>query len=403
MISEEGILNISTKLLPKEEMLATSNKKSILKIGLLAENMEDETRVCLAPESVGLLVDNGLRVLVQSKAGIKAGYTDMEYADQGGIISTSKEVLQCDFLLKVSPLSLQERESLNKNQVLLTSLQELQQDRDYFTSLVDKKATAIAFEQIKDNTNSYPIIRSMGEIVGTTGIQIAAYYLAHPIYGCGSMLGGIPGVCPTEIVIIGAGTVGEFAAKAAIGMGAQIKVFDNSIYRLRRLQNNLKQNIFTSTLQPQTLLEAMKKAHVVVGALRQSTESSSPKIPTHFTESMKQGSLILDVSIDEGGSFESSHLTTHKDPVYQLNGITHYCVPNIASKVPFTASNALSNFFTPLLLEISATGGITNYLKNSPGLRHGVYAYNGIITKQKIGATFGFNYRDIDLLLAVLH
>ncbi len=404
MMSEEGMLNITSKLLPKEEMLATSTKKSVLRIGLLAEKAEDETRVCLTPESVGLLIENGHQVFVETKAGIKSDYTDIEYSEQGAVIaSTSSEVMQSDVLLKVSPLTVQERANLRKNQVIFTSLQELQQNRAYFAEIVDKKASAIAFEKIKDNTDAFPLIRSMSEIVGTSGIQIAAYYLSHPIYGNGTMLGGVPGVCPAEVIIIGAGTVGEYAAKAAIGMGAQVKVFDNSIYKLRRLQNNIKQNIFTSTLQPQTLLKAIKNADVIIGALRVKEDMPTAKLPSYLIESMKQGSVIVDVSIDQGGTFENSHPTTHKDPVYQKFGVTHYCVPNIASKVPYTASNALSNFFAPLLLEISDSGGLTAFLKKDSGLRNGVYIYNGIITDSKIGNTFGFNYRDLDLLLAVLH
>lgn len=404
MVSEEGILNIASKLMPKEEMLAVHSKKSSMKIGVLAETNDDESRVCLTPESVGLLLENDHEVLIQAGAGVKSGYSDMNYSELGGTISsTMEEVMQADIILKVSPLNSKERSILRKNQLIITSLQLLLQNRDYFASIVDQKATAIAFEKLKDNTHAFPLIRSMSEIVGTTGVQIASYYLSHPDYGNGTMLGGVPGVCPADVVIIGAGTVGEYAAQAALGMGATIKVFDNSIYKLRRLQNNLKQNIFTSTLQPQTLLNALKNADVVIGALRANEEGFFYKVPNYMTEAMKVGSVIVDVSIDQGGTFETSRPTTHKNPVYQEHGVTHYCVPNIASRVPFTASNALSNFFAPLLLEISNHGGISGYLKKDQGFRNGVYVFNGIITDTHIGRTFGFNYRDLDLLLAVLH
>lgn len=404
MVSEEGLIHISSQLLPKEEMLAVEHHKSSIIIGVLTETDEDESRVCLTPESVGLLVEYGHRVLLQKGAGQKSGYSNMDYSEQGAqIIESLEEVMQSQIVLKVSPLNHAERILVKKNQVIITSLQLLNQNREYFTDFVDRKATAIAFERIKDVANTYPLIRSMSEIVGSAGVQIAAYYLSHPEYGNGSMLGGIPGLKPAEVVIIGAGTVGEYAARSALGMGASVKIFDNSIYKLRRIQNNLKQNLFTSTFQPQTLLKALKEADVVIGAIRVHETGSNFKIPSYMVEAMRKGSVIIDISIDQGGSFDTSRPTNHKEPVYQQFGVTHYCVPNIASRVPYTASNALSNFFTPLILDIGEVGGVSQFLKKNAGFRNGVYIYNGIITNNRIGKNFGFNYRDLDLLLAVLH
>lgn len=404
MISEEGIMNISSQLLPKEEMLAVGLQKSQLSIGVLKESDEDENRVCLTPESVGLLVENGHQVFIQEGAGQPSAFSDMQYADQGAKISrTAEEVFESQIILKVSPLNNHERNLLKKRHLVITSLQLLSQNRDYFSHFVDSKSTAVAFERIKDKTKAYPLIRSMSEIVGTTGVQLASYYLSHPDYGNGAMLGGVPGLRPTELVIIGAGTVGEYAARAALGMGASVKVFDNSIYKLRRIQNNLKQSIFTSTLQPQTLLNALKEADVVIGANRVKEHLAPQKVPEYMVEMMRPGSVIIDISIDQGGTFETSRPTSHQEPVFQKHGVTHYCVPNIASRVPFTASNALSNFFAPLLIEMGDSGGISRFLKQDSGFRNGVYMFNGIVTSSKIGTTFGFNYRDLDLLLAVLH
>ncbi len=404
MMSEEGLLNIATELMPKEELLALTNKKSSLKVGVLAETNNDENRVCLTPEAVGLLVEADHKVWIQTKAGEKAGFKDMDYAEQGAqIISAFEEIMQADIVLKVSHLNEQEISFIRKNQLLITSLQFFNQNRDYFTQIIDKKATTISFEEIMDNTKAFPLIRSMSEIVGTTAIQIASYYLSHPKYGNGTLLGGVPGVSPAEVVIIGAGTVGEYAVRTVLGMGASVKVFDNSIYKLRRLQNNVQKNIFTSTLQPKTLMKAIKNADVILGALRQSDLSHNFKIPEQMISTMKPGSVVIDVSIDQGGTFETSRPTSHKEPIYIKNGVTHYCVPNIASRVPHTASNAFSNFFTPLLIEIGNSGGISNYLKKDQGLRNGVYIFNGIVTNSNIGKNFGFNYRDLDLLLAVLH
>jgi len=404
--NEKNISNVplSRQLIPKEERLAFSPKKASLTIALLKENDEAERRVCLSPEAVGLLVQNGHKILVEKGAGLASQYEDIHYSEVGAfIVETKEELLKASVILKVSALSHEEISALGKNQALLTTLQLMSRDKAYFAQLAEKKITAFAFEKIKDKTGSYPIIRSMGEIVGNTSLHIAAKYLAHHKYGNGSMLGGIPGLKPTEVVIIGAGTVGENAAQSAIGMGASVKVFDNSVYRLRRLQNNIKSKIFTSVLQPKNLEEALTTADVVLGAMRKRKGTPSFLVPAYMVQKMKKGAVIIDVSIDEGGLFETSRLTTHNKPVYQEFGVTHYCVPNIASGVPRTASQALSNFFMPVILQIAESGGVDQVLRSDTGFRSGIYLYNGVITDKEIGETFHLSYRDLDLLLAILH
>ncbi len=404
--NEKNISNysLSSQLIPKEEKLAFSPKKASLTIAILKEDDEAERRVCLSPEAVGLLVQNGHKILVEKGAGIASQYEDVHYSDEGAfIVETKEELLKAGLILKVSALNIKEIEALGKNQTLLTTLQLLSRDKKYFTQLAEHKITALAFEKIKDNTGSYPIIRSMGEIVGNSSLHIAAKYLAHHKYGNGSMLGGIPGLKPTEVVIIGAGTVSENAAKSAIGMGASVKVFDNSVYRLRRLQSNIQSKIFTSVLQPKNLEEALKTADVVLGAMRKRKGTPSFMVPAYMIQKMKKGAVIIDVSIDEGGLFETSKLTTHNKPVYQEFGVTHYCVPNIASGVPRTASQALSNFFMPVILQIAESGGVDQLLLSEDGFRSGVYLYNGVITDKEIGEAFDLAYRDLDLLLALLH
>ncbi len=404
--NEQNISNFSfsTKFIPKEEQLAYSPKKSSLTIALLKENSDTERRVCLSPEAVGLLVQNGHTILVERGAGLASQFEDIHYSDAGAnIVDSKEELLKAGIILKVSALNNQEISSLGKNQTLMTTLQILSRDKSYFTLLAERKITAVAFEKIKDNTGSYPIIRSMGEIVGNSSLHIAAKYLAHHKYGNGSMLGGIPGLKPTEVVIIGAGTVSENAAKAAIGMGANVKVFDNSVYRLRRLQSNIQNKIFTSVLQPQNLEEALITADVVLGAMRKRRGTPSFMVPASMIQKMKKGAVIVDVSIDQGGLFETSRTTSHSEPVYQEYGVTHYCVPNIASGVPRTASQALSNFFMPVILQIAEEGGVDKLLLSDEGFRSGVYMYNGVITDKEIGDTFHIAYRDLELLLAVLH
>lgn len=404
--NEKNISNfsLSSQLMPKEEKLAFSPKKASLTIAVLKEDNDTERRVCLSPEAVGLLVQNGHTILVEQGAGKASQYDDVLYSEEGArIVESKEELLKAQVILKVSALSKGEISALGKNQTLLTTLQLMSRDKSYFTQLAERKITALAFEKIKDNTGFYPIIRSMGEIVGGTSLHIAAKYLAHHKYGNGSMLGGIPGLKPTEVVIIGAGTVAENAARAAIGMGANVKVFDNSVYRLRRLQSSIQRKIFTSILQPKNLEEALITADVVLGAMRKRKGIMSFMVPATMIQKMKKGAVIVDVSIDQGGLFETSRLTTHNKPVYQEFGITHYCVPNIASSVPRTASQALSNFFMPVILQIAEEGGVDQLLRNDVGFRSGVYLYNGVVTDREIGEAFHMAYRDLELLLAVLH
>lgn len=406
MANEQNISNfpLSTQLIPKEEKLAYAAKRASLTIALLKENNEVERRVCLSPDAVSMLVNSGHTVLVEKDAGLSSHYTNVNYSDAGAqIVEQKEELLKAGIVLKVSALTHQEIDALGRHQTVFSTLQLMSRDKAYFTSMAEKKVTAIAFESIKDDTDTFPIIRSMGEIVGNSSLHIAAKYLAHHKYGNGSMLGGIPGLKPSEVVIIGAGTVSEHAAKAAIGMGAIVKVFDHSVYRLRRLQTNIHAKIFTSILLPETLQEALQTADVVLGAMRKRKGTPDFIVPESMVQKMKKGAVIIDVSIDQGGLFETSRLTSHGEPVYQQFGVTHYCVPNIASGVPRTATQALSNFFMPVILQIAEGGGVDQLLRQDKGFRAGAYMYNGVITNKEIGESFQMAYRDLELLLAVLH
>lgn len=390
----------SGHLMPKEEMLETGRKKSNLFIGIPKETLLEEKRIALAPEAVNILVQEGHRVIFQSEAGVSAHFPDIEFSEAGAeIVTSAEEVYKADIVLKVAPPSLQEIGMMKGRQTIISSVQLGTQREEFFRNLMQKRITAIAFEYIKDKTKSFPLVRAMSEIAGSTAILIASEYLSHPQYGKGRILGGFPGISPTEVIILGAGTVGESAARAAMAMGATVKVFDNNIYKLRRLQENLGTRFFTSIIQPKVLLKAMRTADVMIGAIHTPDGRPPCLITESMIQEMKTGSVIIDVSIDQGGCFETSRVTTHSDPVYVLHGITHYCVPNIASKVPNTASYALSNFFAPILLNMADCGGVDNQLKIDSGLRHGVYLYNGTLTHQYIGEHFGIPFQDIDLLM----
>lgn len=399
--NQEGFLKFSESLMPQEEMLETNKQQTSLTIGIPKEIYNNENRVALVPEAVSLLVANGHKVIIENEAGKAAYFENSEYLEAGGnIVYSNEEVFKSDIILKVAPLNCAEISLLKTRQTIISALNIANRNKEYFKELSQKKATALAFEYIKDKTKTYPVTRSISEIAGNTSVLLAAEYLSDSRFSKGIMLGGVSGITPTEVVIVGSGTVAEYAARAAMGLGAYVKVFDNSIYKLRRLQNNLNARIFTSIIEPKVLLKALKTAHVVICALH----SSNGRTPCIITESMvkemKQGSVIIDVSIDQGGCVETSEVTSHNNPVYIKHGVTHYAVPNISSKVPHTASYALSNCFAPILLNIGQEGGVDNMLKYDYGVRQGVYIFNGIITNKYISDTYQLPFQDIELLIA---
>ena len=394
----------SVGLMPREERLEVPNKSCKLIIGVPKERGFLENRVSLVPDAVSALTNAGHRVLVESKAGVAAHYSDNQFSESGAeIVQDAATIFQCDVVIKVSPPAGDEIDMMRGKQVLLSSLNLAGLNDAHFRKLSSKKITAIAFEYLKDKDGNFPVIRAMSEIAGNTSILIAAEYLSHPEYGRGLMFGGLSGISPTEVVILGAGTVGEFAARAAMGMGALVKVFDSSVYRLRRLQNNIGNRIFTSILQPKPIAEALRTADVAIGAVREQDGLAPICVTEEMVQGMKGGAIIIDVSIDQGGCFETSEITNHKNPVFEKYGITHYCVPNIPSRVPRTAARALSNVLAPILLKIGQEGGIDNVLRMDPGVRNGVYLFNGISTNRHISEHFHLPHKDIDLLISAFH
>ena len=390
-------------LLTKEEMLETSNKHKKLYIGIPKETDLQEQRVALVPESVGFLVANGHRVVVESGAGKKANFSDTDYSDSGAEISyETKEVYQADILLKVSPPNNEEISLMKYKQILFSALQLTVQPKNALEKLMAKKITAIAWDYIEDENGSFPIIRSMGEIAGSTSFLIAAELMSNANNGKGIMLGSVAGISPPELVIIGAGTVGQFAASAALAMGVSVKVFDNSLFKLRRLQNEIGYKIFTSVIQPKVLEKALKRCDVAIGAISAPHGKTPCVVSEEMVKKMKSGSVIVDVSIDKGGCFETSKITTHQNPTYLKHDVIHYCVPNIGSRVSRTASYSLSNIFSPLLIEVAESGGCEKLIQKAKGFRHGVYIYNGTLTSSILGKAFDLSYKDLDLLISAL-
>ena len=387
------------QLLPQEEKLEVARKKSELFIGIPKETSYQERRICLTPDAVNSLTYHGHRVMIEAGAGLSSSYTDKEYSDAGAeITNDTKKVFSCPMILKVEPASLAEIEMMNPQTILLSAIQLKTRKKTYFEALTKKKITALAFEYIKDEDGTYPAVKSLSEIAGTASILIAAELMITNEFGKGLLFGNITGVPPTDVVILGAGTVGEFAAKTAIGLGASVKVFDNSITKLRRLQNNLNQRIFTSTIQPQSLLKALRRCDVAIGAMR--GKERCPVIVTEtMVEHMKNGAVIVDVSIDTGGCFETSEVTSHEKPTFIKNNVLHYCVPNIPSRYSKTASLSISNIISPYLMKIAEDGGIESAIRCDKGLKNGVYMYHGILTNSSIGEWFDLPYNDINLIV----
>ena len=388
---------------PQEKMQGLSQKKKSLFIGIPKETTFQENRVALVPGAVNLLVNNGHKVMVETNAGEKVGFNDHQYSEAGAVIAYSKEdIYKADIILKVSPPTAEEIHIMTEQQTLFSALQLSVQPKDSLRKMMDKRINAIAWEHIKDEESIFPVVRAMGEIAGTTAILTAAEYLSNTNNGAGIMFGGISGVPPTEVVILGAGTVGEFAVRAALGLGACVKVFDNSVYKLRRLQNDLGTRLFTSIIQPDTLQKALETADVAIGAIRSPYGRTPCIVSEEMVTAMKPGAVIVDVSIDQGGCFETSEVTTHANPVVIKHDVLHYGVPNIASKVSRTASHALSNIFAPIILHIGENGGVKNYIKRSEGFRNGVYVYNGHLTNKVLSQAFTLPHTDLDLLISAL-
>lgn len=387
-------------LLQEKEIFQEWRQKK-LQIGLPNETVRNENRICLSPEAAGVLVDMGHEILIERGAGSQANYTDREYADAGvQVVETKEQVYTSDVILKSTPVSMSDAGYARERQVILSPLKLFELRKETIVELMHKKVTALGFDILKDENGLYPVVRMMSEITGSSAILIASEYLSNSRGGKGIMLGGITGISPTEIVILGAGTLGEYAARTALSLGAVVKVFDHSLERLRRLNECLGQRVFTSVFHKPVLDRALLSADVVIGALRYFDDDHKISVTEEQVKLMKRGAVILDTSIDHGGCFETSGPTTHENPTYIYHGVIHYCVPNIPSQVARTASMAYSNIFMPLLDKVSRFGGFAAAVKNDPGLRNGVYLINGMLTKKTIADKFGLISRDIDLLLA---
>lgn len=390
-----------TSLYPQEQLLAVARRKHSFFIGLPREISLQENRISLTPDGVALLVNNGHEIWVETKAGEGSKFTDKNYSDSGAkIVYSPQEVYKADAILKIEPPTSEEIEMMHPGQTLISAIQLGQFSTDRLQAILKKKVTALAYEFIEDKVGGMPIIRAMSEIAGSSVIPLASEYLSTVNKGKGVILGGITGVPPTKIVIIGAGTVAEYAARAAIGLGARVQIFDNHLYKLRRIKHLLGQQIYTSTIDTFTLVNTLKTADVVIGALRAEKGRARHVITEEMVGQMKPDSLIIDLSVDQGGCVETSEVTTIDNPVFRKYDVIHYCVPNIASRVAHTATTALSNIFTPTILRAAEEGGVEEMIFTHKWFMKGVYAYRGGLTNEYLARKFGLKFKNIELLLA---
>ncbi|MCL2327010.1 MAG: alanine dehydrogenase [Bacteroidetes bacterium] len=390
-------------LLPQEEMLEISAVKRSISIGILKEIDPNEKCVALTPQAVELLVQKGNRVLYEQHAAASIHFSDEDYAAAGAeIFASNKAVFEADVLVKVGQLIDEEIDLLRDNQTIISSFLINNYAKQQLQKLQQKKIVAIAYEYIHNNENHYPFVHSMNEIAGTMSVLVAAEYLSNAEQANGVLLGGVTGISPAEVVILGANTAGECAARAALGLGAQVKIFDASHTRLTNIQNALGQRLFTSNFHPSVLKKALQSADAVIGAIHQNDNETPIIIDEELVQNMKKGSVIIDVTMGQGGCFETSRTTTHAQPTFTQHGVIHYCVPNINSRAARTSSIALSNGIVPILLNMSEMGGIKNYIKHDYKIRQGVYVFNGIVTNSFIAQKLSVPFKHIDLLIAAM-
>jgi len=381
-------------LYPEESLLR-------LTIGIPCENPVAETRLALTPEGVAIVVEEGHTVVVERGAGLPMSYTDLQYSEAGAIIVESRaEVFASDVILKIAPPSTDDLLLMKPGRSIFSMLQLSNFSADTLKLMASKKLNAIAYELIKDEQKAFPVINTLAELEGASAIAVASELMSNASGGKGVLLGGVAGISPSEVVILGAGLAGSVAARTALALGASVKIFDHDINKLRKIQHYLGQQVFTSVIHPAVLFKALASADAVIGNLRYINGCERFMVSEELVKTMKQGAVIVDLSVDQGGCFETSECRLLADPVYDRYGILHYCIPNISARVGRTSSMALSNIFAPMLVKIGNSGSVKLAVSESYGFRNGVYMYGGILVNRLIADYFGLPSNEIGLFLA---
>ncbi|MBP1637818.1 MAG: alanine dehydrogenase/PNT domain protein [Bacteroidetes bacterium] len=389
------------RLFPEECLIREINGKPRLSIGIPKENPDIETRLALTPEGVSIVTEEGHSVYVQRGAGESISYTDLQYSEAGAfLVDNASDVFGADIVLKITPPTVEELNLMHNRSSIFSMLQLSNYSKESIEMIMQKKMNAIAYELIKDEQKAFPVVNSISEIEGNTAIAVISDLMSSERGGKGLLLGGIAGITPSEVVIIGASITGSVAARAAMALGAQVKVFDHDINKLRKIQHYLGRQIFTSVIHPAVLFRALASADAVIGNLRYINGSERFMVSEDLVKTMKKGAVIVDLSVDQGGCFETSECRTISNPVFVKHGIIHYCVPNISARVSRTSSMALSNIFSSIILKIGHSGSVKQSIAESSGFRHGAFIFNGVMVNRLIGDYYGIPSNDISLLLA---
>ena len=401
MSQQRPLISTSFSYETLEETLDIKPQGAQLHIGIPKETAFQENRIALTPDAVGVLISNGHHVVLEHNAGDAAHFRDKDYSEAGAkIVYDKAEVFKAPILVKSAPIVDDDLPFLQLNQQIISPIHMSVMKAELLEKMMEKRITGISFEALRDDSGTYPIVRSMSEIAGSSVMLIAAQYLSSANHGKGVLLGGISGIPPTKVIILGAGIVGEYAARAALALGASVKVFDNSVYRLKRLQNNIGHRLWTSVIEPRILSKQLKTCEVAVGALGTQGGRTPVVVTEEMVSNMRPGSVIIDVSVDRGGCFETAEITTHERPIFLKYGVIHYCVPNIPSGFARTASQAISNVLMPLLLEAGEEGGFENLVWHKVHLRTGIYLFKGALTNFHLSQRFDLKYTDLNLLIA---
>jgi len=401
MSQQRPVISTSFSYETLEETLDIKPQGAQLHIGIPKETAFQENRIALTPDAVGVLISNGHHVVIEHNAGDAAHFRDKDYSEAGAkIVYDKAEVFKAPILVKSAPIVDDDLPYLQLNQQIISPIHMSVMKAELLEKMMEKRITGISFEALRDDSGTYPIVRSMSEIAGSAVMLIAAQYLSSANHGKGVLLGGISGIPPTKVIILGAGIVGEYAARAALALGASVKVFDNSVYRLKRLQNNIGHRLWTSVIEPRILSKQLKTCEVAVGALGTQGGRTPVVVTEEMVSNMRPGSVVIDVSVDRGGCFETAEITTHEHPIFLKYGVIHYCVPNIPSGFARTASQAISNVLMPLLLEAGEEGGFENLVWHKVHLRTGIYLFKGALTNFHLSQRFDLKYTDLNLLIA---
>ncbi len=382
------------------EMVATSSKDSKMSIGIPKEQSKQENRIAIVPNSVRTLVGYGYEVIIERGAGEKCHFTDLQFSEAGArVVDSNRLVFECNIIIKVSPPTIEEIDLFQVDQIIISPIQIPSLKREFIRKLQEKRVTSIAMEYVKGEDGRFPIVQIMSEIAGKTAMLTAAELLSTSQGGRGVLLGGVSGVPPTKVVILGAGVVGENATRIALDLGASVRIFDNDVSKLMRIQDKIGRPLHTSTINPVYLGYQLLSADVVIGAVHAKSGRTPIFITEEMVQKMKSGSVIMDISIDQGGCIETSSMTTHDNPTFVKHDVTHFCIPNIASKIPRTSSIAVSNILVPIILKIFSVGSVEGMLFESKGIRHGVYTYKGHLTNEYLSRRFDIKYSNLELLL----